>query len=166
MAVLGSCTTVTDGGARVDASDAPAYRTSVWSSASESAATSSLRESERQQSMTTAAIHTACETLSTSSADAVDTVNAYVDAVNGWGDPAAAAGPAAEALNHSADLVDAEISNSVPQHIRDALTAWSSAARGTATAVSGQLPPGEFNAAVDQLNTSRSAALDLCDATY
>jgi len=136
------------------------------SSVAESAASSSMRESERQQSLTTEAIHTACETLSTSSADAVDRVNAYVDAVNGKGDPVASGGPAADALNHSADLVTADINDAVPQDIRDALSAWSDSARGAAAAVSGHVPPDQFNAAVDQLNESRSRALDLCDATY
>ena len=71
---------MTSGSGTVDAADAPAYRASVSASVAESAASSSARESERQASLTTEAIHTACEALSTSSADAVDTVNAYVDA--------------------------------------------------------------------------------------
>jgi hypothetical protein len=166
MGVLGACTTVTGGSGKVDAADAPAYRTSMSSSVAESAASSSVRESERQQSLTTEAIHTACETLSTSSADAVDSVNAYVDAVNGKGDPVATGGPAVDALNHSADLVTADINDAVPQDIRDALSAWSDSARGAAAAVSGHVPPDQFNAAVDRLNESRSRALDLCDATY
>ena len=124
MGVLGACTTVTGGSAKVDRADAPAYRTSMSSSVAESAATSSMRESERQESLTTEAIHTACETLSTSSADAVDNVNAYVDAVNGEGDPVATEGAAADALNHSADLVAADVNDAVPQDIRDALSAW------------------------------------------
>ncbi len=74
------------------------------SSAAASAATSSMRESERQQSVTIEAIHTACETLSTSSADAIDTVNTFVEVVNGEGDPVATKGPAADSLHHSADL--------------------------------------------------------------
>ena len=114
MGVLGACTTMTGGSARVDRADAPAYRTSMSSSVAESAATSSMRESERQESLTTEAIHTACETLSTSSADAIDTVNTFVDAVNGEGDPVATEGPAADSLNHSADLVAADINDAVP----------------------------------------------------
>jgi hypothetical protein len=166
MGVLGACTTVTSGSGKVDAGDAPAYRTSMSSSVAESAASSSVRESERQESLTTEAIHTACETLSTSSADAVDKVNAYVDAVNGTGDPIATEGAAADALNHSADLVTADVNDAVPQDIRDALNAWSDSARGAAAAVTGHVPPDQFNAAVDRLNESRSHALDLCDATY
>lgn len=166
MAVVGACTTITGGTARVDAGAAPVYRTSVSVSVSESAASSSMRESERQQSMTTQAIHTACETLSTSSAEAVDTVNAYVDAANGRGDPLATEAPAADALNRSADLVTADLNDTVPQEIHDALTAWVDAARETADAVATKLPPDQFNDAVNKLNDARSHALDLCDATY
>lgn len=167
--VMGSvvaCTTVTGGSGRVDGAEAPAYRSSVAVSVSESAATSSMKESERQATLTTEAIHTACETLSTTSADAVDTVNVYVDAVNGQGDPVAAEGPAADALHHSADSVLADLNDTVPQAIRDALSAWIDAARATADAVTGRVPPGQFNDAVDKLNDARSHALDLCDATY
>ena len=36
----------------------------------------------------------------------------------------------------------------------------------TADAVTGRVPPAQFNDAVDKLNDARSHALDLCDATY
>jgi hypothetical protein len=166
MGALGACTAVTGGSAIVDTADAPVYRASVSSSVAASAVTSSIRESERQQSLTTQAIHSVCETLSTTSADAVDTVNAYVDAVNGIGDPLTTEGPAAAALNHSADLVAADINDTMPQEFRDAMLAWTEAARAVAAAVTGHVPPGQFNDAVDQLNESRTDALDLCDATY
>ena len=81
MIVVG-CSTVTEGTPTVNGRDAPAYRTSVSASLAESAASSSARESERQASLTTEAVHTACEALSTSSADAIDAVNAYVEAFN------------------------------------------------------------------------------------
>ncbi len=166
MGTVVACTTVTGGSGRVDGAEAPAYRSSVAVSVSESAATSSARESERQATLTTEAIHTACETLSTTSADAVDTVNVYVDAVNGQGDPVAVAGPAADALHHSADSVFTDLNDTVPQPIHDALSAWIDAARATADAVTGRVPPAQFNDAVDKLNDARSHALDLCDATY
>lgn len=166
MAGLGACTTVTGGTGKVDAADAPAYRTSVSASVAQSAASSSARESERQESLTVEAVHGACETLSTTSADAIDTVNAYVDAVNGEGDPSATEGPAADALRHSADLVAADVNDTLPQEVRDALTAWSDAARAAADAVTAHVSPSEFNDAIDKLNTARSDALDLCDATY
>ncbi len=122
MAVAG-CTTVSDGTARVNAGDAPAYRTSVSVSASESAASSSARESERQASETTKAMHDTCETLSTTSADAIDAVNAYVDAFNqGAGNVDATEGPAVDALNQSADAVEGSMSDVIPPELKDALT--------------------------------------------
>ena len=156
MGVLGACTTVTGGSARVDAADAPAFRTSMSSSVAESAATSSMRESERQESLTTEAIHTACETLSTSSADAIDNVNAYVDAVNGEGDPVATEGAGRRLAEPQCRPGDRRHQRLSAPNIRDALTAWSDAARGAAAAVTGHVPPDQFNAAVDRLNDSRS----------
>ena len=166
MGVVGACATVTGGTGKVDAADAPAYRTSVASSVSESAATASARESERQESMTTEAVHGVCETLSTTSADAIDTVNAYVDAFNGEGDPAATEGAASDALLHSADLVAADLNDNVPPEVRDALNGWGDAARAAADAITTHAEPSEFNDAIDRLNDARSHALDLCDATY
>lgn len=168
VGVTGGCATVTDGEPKADSADAPAYRTSVSVSVAESAATSSALESERQESLTTQAIHSACETMSTSSADAIDAVNTYVDASNGegGGDPLAAEGPAADALNHSADLVAGDISEALPQQLRDALSAWVDAARGAATAITERVPPDAFNVAIRQVNDTRSTALDLCDTHY
>lgn len=166
LAVAG-CTTVTGGKGTVNAADAPAYRTSMSVSASESAASSSARESQRQASLTTQAMHDTCETLSTTSADAIDSVNAYVDAFNeGGGNVAATEGPAVDALNHSADAVAASVTAVIPNEMRDAFDAWVDGARQTAKAIATKASPGEFNDAVDSLNGTRSTALKLCDATY
>lgn len=165
MAAIG-CSSVTGGNATVDAEDAPAYRTSVSESMSASAATSSARESERQESLTVEAVHTACETMSTSSAEGIDALNVYVDSMNAGSDGSATEGAAAEALNRSADLVLADISETLPQDIRDSLNAWVDAARATATAVLARATASEFNDAVTRLNDSRSAALNLCDEAY
>lgn len=166
MAVAG-CTTVSDGTARVNAGDAPAYRTSVSVSASESAASSSARESERQASETTKAMHDSCETLSTTSADAIDAVNAYVDAFNqGAGNVDSTEGPAIDALNQSADAVEGSLSDTIPPELKDALTSWVDGARATAEAITGKAPAGEFNQSIGDLNDTRSNALSLCDATY
>ncbi len=166
MAVVG-CTTVSDGTARVDAGDAPAYRTSVSVSLSESAASSSARESERQASQTTKAMHDTCETLSTTSADAIDAVNAYVDAFNkGAGNADATEGPAVDALNQSADAVEGSLTDTIPPELKDALTSWVDGARATAKAISGKAPADEFNKTIGDLNDTRSNALGLCDATY
>jgi hypothetical protein len=162
-----ACTSVTGGDATPNAGEAPSYRTSVSLSSSQSAATSSSRESERQASMTTQAVHDTCETLSTTSADAIDAVNAYVDAFNKeGGDVAATVGPAVDALNQSAETVESSISDIVPAEVKKAFKAWIDGARATATAITGKASPSEFNKVVNELNGSRTAALQLCDATY
>lgn len=168
MGVLGApaCTSSTGGNAKVDVADAPAYRTSLSLSLSASAATSSLREQERQGSLAIQAVHTVCETLSTSSADAVDSVNAFVDAVKAGADPALTGGPAADALNRSAEVVTSDMGDAVPQDIRDAMVAWTDAARGAAEVITAVAPPDRFNAAIGLLNDTRSTALNLCDASY
>jgi len=165
MAVVG-CTTVSDGSATVNAGDAPAYRTSVSVSLSESVASSSARESERQASETTKAMHDTCETLSTTSADAIDAVNTYVDAFNGAGNVDATEGPAVDALNQSADAVEGSLSDTIPPELKNALTEWVDGARATAKAIIGKAPAGEFNKTIGDLNDTRSNALSLCDATY
>ncbi|MCV7224961.1 hypothetical protein H7J73_02755 [Mycolicibacterium komossense] len=165
MGLLG-CTTVVGGSADVDTNAAPAYKASVTTSIAQSAASSSAKETERQLSSTTAAVHTACETLSTSSADAVDALNSFVAAMNSSGDPTPTEGPAGAALNNSADLVATSVNSTLPQPMQDAFNAWSDAAHATATAVLGHLPPADFNAAVTRLNDTRANALNLCDAAY
>ena len=70
MVVVG-CSSVTEGTAQVDTAEAPVYRASVSASSEESAASSSARESERQSSVTKAAIHSSCEALSSSSVEAI-----------------------------------------------------------------------------------------------
>lgn len=166
MVIVG-CTSVTQGSPEVDRAAAPEYRASVSSSIEESIAQSSTRESKRQASLTTAAIHTACEDLSSSSVDAIDAVNAYVDAFNrNSGDIAAKARPAVDALNVSADLVTTAVSDVLSPELRDALGAWAGAARDVAGAIDREAGPDEFNATVSKLNDSREVALNLCDASY
>jgi hypothetical protein len=162
-----ACTTVTGGDATVNAGEAPVYRTSVSLSSSQSVASSSARESERQASMTTQAVHDTCETLSTTSADAIAALNDYVSAYNEeGGDVAATEGPAVDGLNQSADAVESSISDIVPDEVKKAFTAWIDDARVTADAITGNAAAPEFNKVVGDLNDSRSAALQLCDATY
>jgi len=166
MVIVG-CTTITQGSAEIDRADAPVYRASVSASAVESAQSSSSRESERQSSLTTAAIHSSCEALSSSSVDAITAVNNYVEAFNkSAADAAAKAGPAIDGLNHSADLVAGSISDALAPNLRDALNAWVDAARGLATAIAGNFGPDEFNAAISKLNDTKTTALNLCDAAY
>jgi len=166
MIIVG-CSSVTSGTPTVDRADAPVYRASVSASIEESAASSSSRESERQESLTTQAIHTSCEALSTSSVDAVTAVNNYVDAFNqNAADVSAKAAPAIDALNHSADLVARSVSDPLAPDLRDALNAWVDAARGVATAIAGNYGPDEFNTAITKLNDTKTTALNLCDAAY
>jgi hypothetical protein len=166
MIIVG-CNSVTSGTPTVDRADAPVYRASVSASVEESAASSSSRESERQESLTTQAIHSSCEALSSSSVDAITAVNNYVDAFNqNAADAAAKAPQAIDALNHSADLVARSVSDTLTLDLRDALNAWVDAARGLATAIAGNYGPDEFNAAITKLNDTKTTALSLCDVAY
>lgn len=166
MVVVG-CTSVTGGTAQVDSEAAPDYRASVSASVEASSASSAARESERQASLTTRAVHTVCEDLSTSSVDAVDAVNVYIEAVNNNApDVDAKAGPAVDALNRSADLVSSGISDALSPDLSGALTEWVEAVRAVAAAISGNAAPDVFNAASERSNTARTNALDRCDAAY
>ncbi len=165
MVVVG-CASVTSGTAAVDKTDAPIYQASVSASIAESAASSSTRESERQASITTKAVHTSCEAISNSSADAISSVNAYVDAYNRNADVVASAGLAIRALNGSADLVSDSLSDPLGPELNAALTRWVDAARAVASAIETGIDPGPFNDATNELNDSRTVALDLCDAAY
>ncbi len=166
MIIVG-CSNVTEGTASVDAADAPVYRASVSASVQASIASSSARESERQESLTREAVHTSCESLSTSSVDAITAVNAYVDAFNeSAADADAKTGPAVDALNHSADLVGGSVSDPLAPELKDAMLAWVDAARGLAVAIKGNYGADEFNAAITRLNDAKTTALNLCDAAY
>jgi hypothetical protein len=166
MIIVG-CNSVTSGSPTVDRADAPVYRASVSASIEESAASSSTRESERQASLTTQAIHSSCEALSSSSVDAITAVNNYVDAFNkSAADVPAKAAPAIDQLNHSADLVAGSLSDALAPNLRDALNAWVDAARGLATAIAGNYGADEFNAAISKVNDTKTTALNLCDAAY
>ncbi len=165
MVVVG-CSSVTSGTATVDKADAPVYQASVSASIAESAASASARESERQASITKRAVHTSCEALSNSSAEAITAVNGYVDAYNQDADVAATARPAIDALNGSADQVAGSLSDPLGPELSGALTRWVDAARAVASAIATDIGPGPFNDAINQLNDSRTVALDLCDAAY
>jgi hypothetical protein len=166
MIVVG-CNSVTSGSPTVDRADAPVYRASVSASSAESAESSSTRESARQASLSTQAIHSSCEALSSSSVDAITAVNNYVDAFNRSAtDAATKAPPAIDALNHSGDLVAGSVSDTLSPKLRDALNAWVDAARGLATAIAGNYGADEFNAAISKLNDTKTTALNLCDAAY
>jgi hypothetical protein len=166
MVIVG-CSSVTQGKPTVNAGDAPVYKASVSASLTESAESSSARESERQASMTLQAVHSSCEALSSSSVDAITAVNDYVKSFNdNAADVQAKQGPAVDALNHSADTVAQSISDPLSQDLKDAMNGWVDAARGVATAIAGNYGPDAFNSAVSKLNDVKTHALDLCDAAY
>ena len=131
------CTQVTGGKAVVNEQDAPAFRTSMSVSLSQSAVTSSLRESQRLESLTTVAVQESCDAFVSSSDASVDAVNAYVDAFNSGGPPAATAQvqPAVDALNGSADQVEATVNSTLPDDVAQAMTAWVDSARNAARSI-------------------------------
>lgn len=154
------CTNITDGAPQADTSQAPAYRSSV--SASE--ATSSIRETQRQQSMTTEAVVGACTHFAVSSKDTVDVVNKYVQAYNNGGDIAATADAAIAALNVSADEVDGIINDKLSTEMTKAFQAYTQAARAVASAISSKAPISVYNARKDELNQARDSGIQLCKA--
>lgn len=158
------CTSIIGGTATVDTEAAPAYRASVSESVSASAATSSLRESQRQQSLTTQAVRGACGKFASTSTDAIETVNKYVDAFNSGGDVSATAGPAVDSLNHSADEVSAAINEQMSAELRDTFSTYIDAARGVANAISTKAPVSVYNSRKDQLNKIRDKGMQLCRA--
>lgn len=161
MGVVG-CTSIIGGTPAADTSEAPAYRSSVSASVSASEATSSIRETQRQQSMTTQAVRGACGRFASSSSDAVDVVNKYVEAFNNGGDISGTAGPAVEALNHSADEVAAAINEKLSTELTEAFHAYVEAARGVANAISSKAPVSIYNARKDELNRAREKGIQLC----
>lgn len=164
IAVVG-CTTVTDGSPGVDVAMAPAYRASVSASVSASAATSSIRESQRQRSITVAAVVKACESFVVSSKEAVDRVNDFVAAYNRGGDTSAAAQPAVDALTHSADTVESDSNGPLSRQLREALNAYNDAARAVANAIRSHVGTDQFNQRVNQLNDAKGEAVKSCRAS-
>ena len=160
------CTSVTEGTATPDTKQAPAYRSSVSLSVSASSVTSSVKESQRQQSLTTKAIRTACDTLATTSKEAIDKVNAFVSAFNANRNTGPTEGPAIEALNNSASSVAGSINDAMSQQLRDSFNSYVDSSRAVANAIGTHAPTGEFNRRVDQLNDTKTKALKLCLAAF
>lgn len=164
--VVVGCTMVVDGNGHADETDVPVYRASVSSSIAASESSSAARESERQATLTTQAVRTACEDLSSSSVDAVRAVNAYVEASNKRpADVAATTGPAIDALNRSADLVSADNKDALPADLRDQLTQYVNAVHVVVDAIRGG-GVESFNSASDGLNAAKDNALRRCDTAY
>ncbi len=168
VALIGivGCTSVTNGTATPDTKVAPAYRQSVSASVSASAATSSVRESQRQQSLTTRAVRTSCDSLATTSKDAIDKVNAFVGAYNAGRNTGSTEGPAIDALNNSASTVSNGFSDALSQQLKDAFNAYVDAAHGVANAIGTHASTSDFNRRVDQLNDTKTKALKLCLSSF
>lgn len=160
------CTTVTRGTATPDTKVAPAYRQSVSASVSASSVTSRVRESQRQQTLTTRAVQASCESLANTASDAIDKVNAFVSAYNAGRNTGPTEGPAIDALNNSATTVSNSFSDALSQPLRDAFNAYIDAARGVANAIGTHASTGEFNQRVDRLNDTKTKALKLCLGSY
>lgn len=166
MIVVG-CQSLTNGSATLDPQDATMYRASVSSSRAESSARSAEQESTRQASITTQAVHTACEALSITSVDAVDAVNAFVNAFNENGPGQQEKSVAAvDALTVSADSVAASLSEPLSDELEGLMTSWIDSARNVAGVLARGFRLDQFNAAVDRLNDAKVKALALCDASY
>lgn len=166
MVIVG-CEAVTQGTSTIDRADAPAYRASVSASVADSVFSSSVRESQRLVTLSREALHSACEALSSSSVDAVDAVNRYVQAHNaGSADEAAKRQPAIDALNRTADLVAANLSPTLSPQLSGALNDYVAAARAVSGTIANNAREGEFNAAVNRMNDVKRTALQLCDAGY
>jgi hypothetical protein len=163
MGIVG-CTSVTNGTARPDTKVAPAYRQSVSASVSASSVTSRVHESQRQQSLTTRAVLTSCDALSTTASDAIDKVNAFVSAFNAGHSTGPMEGPAIDALNNSATSVGNSFSDALSQDLKDAFNAYMDAARGVANAIGTHASIAVFNQHVDQLNDTKTKALQACKA--
>jgi len=101
-----------------------------------------------QQSLTTKAIRTSCDSLATTSKDSIDKVNAFVALFNAGRSTVPAEGPAIDALNNSASTVSSSINDAISQQLKDSFNAYiDAAARGGqrhrhARADGGVQPPG------------------------
>jgi hypothetical protein len=157
MGIVG-CTSIISGTATVDSADVPGYRSSV----SASAATSSSRESQRQQSLTTQAVRSACGTFAETSEEAVTATNDWVEAFNRGGDTSGASGPAVEALNHSADVVADSIIDAMPTELRDTLNSYVTAARSVADAIAKNVSISVYNSRKDELNDIKGKGFEQC----
>lgn len=157
MGIVG-CTSIINGSATVNPAAVPEYRASV----SASIATSSSKESKRQQSLTTQAVRGACVTLAKSSEEAVTATNDWVEEFNKGGDAATASNRAVDALKHSADEVDRSINRAMTNELRDAFKDYISAARSVADAIAKHAPVSAYNARKDRLNDTKEKGFKLC----
>ncbi len=144
--------------------DVPAGRASGSASNAGAASSSLSRESERPR-IASQSRHNACSSLATTASEAIDEVNAFVAAFNAGQATGPAEGPAVDALNNSATTVSNSLSDALSQQLRDAFNAYVDAARGVSNAIGTHASSGEFNQRVNQLNDTRTKALNLCQGS-
>ena len=153
MIIVG-CTSVTEGSPTVNATDAPVYKASVSASIEESAASSSSKESERQKSLTTEAVHSRVRGAELQQRGLDHRGQRLRQGVQRECRRRAGEGGTGRRLAQPQRRrwSPRSISDPLSQELKDALNAWVDAARGVATAIAGNYGPDEFNAAVTKLN--------------
>lgn len=152
VAVTG-CSGMVTGTAGVDAEVASAYRYSV----------ASPFEVQRHGPVATG---TVCETMATTGSQAVSALSVHAAAIDAGSDGVATGIEAADSLNRTAMLVRADLDDTVPSEIHQALTAWADAARATALALRGRVTADRYSDTIDHLNASKKQAQDRCKGYY
>lgn len=107
----------------------------------------------------------ACASLITTSKNAIDKTNEFVQAFNSGRGTGPTEGPAIDALNDSATTVANSFNDAMSQQIKDAFNAYIDAAHSVANAIGTHAGTSEFNKRVDQLNDTKKKAIKLCLAT-
>lgn len=106
-----------------------------------------------------------CAALVTTSKNAIDKTNEFVQAFNSGRGTGPTEGPAIDALNDSANTVANSFNDAMSQQIKDAFNAYIDAAHAVANAIGTHASTSEFNKRVDQLNDTKKKAIQLCLAT-
>jgi hypothetical protein len=111
-------------------------------------------------------VRTACDSLATTSKDAIDKVNVFVGAFNAGRGTGPTEGPAIDALNNSASTVSNSFNDALSSQLKDAFNAYVDSAHDVANAIGTHAGTAEFNRRVDRLNKTKTAALKLCLASF
>jgi hypothetical protein len=151
VAVIG-CSSVITGTATVDTEAAPVV--------------SSARDAQLHGPTALGAVQTACETMNTTGSEALSALNVHTAAIDAGSDGADTGAKAAASLNRTASLVRADLDDTVPPQIHQALTDWVDAARATALTLQGWAGSDHYTATIDRLNASKKEAQNLCKGYY
>ena len=121
---------------------------------------------QRQQSLTTKAIRTSCDTLATSSSAAIDKVNVFVKAYQPGPATGPTEGPAIDALNDSASTVGNALNDAMSLGSAGRIQRLCRRGPRGGERHRHARATGEFNKRVDQLNDTKTKALKLCLASF